>query len=280
MKQRETVRVCCLGPEATYSHAAALACFGAGMVVNTLRSVPLVFQAVEQGAADYGVVPAENSIEGSVGVTLDSFKGSSCLICAEIRLLIEHQLLGTADSLDKIKTVYSHPQALGQCRDWIARHLPHADVVPTPSTAVAAGQARTGKPIAAIGGRMLAERHKLKILARNIQDCPRNITRFWIIRLGKLEKPTGSDLTSLRIALAHRPGSLFDCLQHFAGEGVNLTRIESRPCPDTPFCYTFFLDVEGHPEAEPLAGALRRMRRAGHDPAILGAYPRNDNIHR
>ena len=271
-------RVCCLGPEATYSHAAALAAFGNDAALCMERSIPRVFAQVESGACAYGIVPVENSIEGSVGVTLDSFGDTRCRICAEICLEIEHLLLGRARTLAAILTVYSHPQALGQCRDWIARHLPAAEVVPVSSTAAAAEKALADPTAAAIGGQMLRDRHALPVLAERIQDRPLNLTRFWILRLGALNPPTGNDRTALRIALAHEPGSLYNCLRHFAESGVNLTRIESRPCPDTPFEYTFFVDVDGHPQTDPLHSALTRAGAARHEIVVLGAYARQSPV--
>lgn len=270
--------VCCLGPEATFSHAAALAAFGSGATLCMVRSIPQVFAQVASGACAYGIVPVENSIEGSVGVTLDGFADANCRVCAEICLEIEHLLLSLAHTPDAIRAVYSHPQALGQCRDWIARNLPTADVLPVSSTAAAAEKALADPTAAAIGGQMLCDRHALPVLAERIQDRPLNLTRFWILRLGALNPPTGEDRTALRIALAHEPGSLYNCLRHFAESGVNLTRIESRPCPDTPFEYTFFVDVDGHPLTEPLHSALTRAGAAHHEIVVLGTYARQSPV--
>lgn len=268
-------RVCCLGPEATYCHTAAIRHFGDQAEYVMAKSISLVFQAVERGEAEYGVVPIENSIEGSVGMSLDGFTRTSCRIVGEVILEIVHNLLSRETVTSAITQVYSHPQALAQCRDWLARHLPDADVIPLASTAAAAQHAASEWKVAAVGGALLGERYGLNVLADHIQDAAVNFTRFLV--LGSTPPtPTAQDRTSLMIALAHEPGALFHCLRHFAESGVNLTHIESRPRPDTPFEYTFFVDLEGHVDSPQIAEALTHVRQHAHNVTVLGAYPRVD----
>ncbi len=266
-------RVCCLGPEATFCHTAAIRHFGASAEYVMAKSISLVFQAVERGEAEFGVVPIENSIEGSVGMSLDGFRRTSCRIVGEVMLEIVHNLLSRETARDDITHVYSHPQALAQCRDWLARHVPQADIIPLASTAAAAEHAASEWRVAAGGGAMLADRYNLNILADHIQDAAVNYTRFLV--LGSTPPaPAGRDRTSLMIALAHEPGALFDCLRHFAECGVNLTHIESRPRPETPFEYTFFVDLEGHLDTPEVSRALSLVQQHAHEVTVLGSYPR------
>lgn len=266
----------CLGPEATFSHAAALERFGPSARIRMADSIPAVFEKTLAAPQSYGIVPVENSIEGSVGLTLDclaTFRGN---VHGEIFLKIEHNLLGTATNLAHIRRVYSHPQALGQCRIWLGRHLPGVECIPCSSTAAAARETH-GKPdSAAIGSSLLARRHGLRILADHIQDRSVNLTRFLILSRNPAPPPSGADRTSMVVSLAHRPGSLCECLGCFAEAEINLTHIESRPCPDTPFRYTFFLDAEGHAGSEPLKSVLVELEARSHEIRVLGSYPRGN----
>lgn len=266
------VKVCFLGPEATFSHAAAMEGFGRSAKFIPLESISDVFREVESGRADYGVVPVENSTEGTVGLTLDHFINTTLNICGEVCLGISHALLSNSEEASAIERIYSHPQALAQCRDWIKKTLPAAEVMAAPSTAAAAVQAVKDSKSAAIGAEMLAEKHGLKVLARDIQDRPLNLTRFLV--LGREECPnTGSDKTSIWFVAHHQPGSLFECLKHFADQNINMTRIESRPSNQGPWEYVFFLDFEGHILDEPVRTALERLSASVERVRIMGSYP-------
>lgn len=270
------MRVAYLGPEGTYSHAMARECFGASAQYGACASIPLVFRRVAGDAADRGVVPIENTIEGGVAATLDAFAGEPhCHIVGERMLRIEHALHAHPATAGRwaLRRVYSHPQALGQCRDWLARKLPQADVVACASTAEAARWVAEEPGTAAIGGADLAARYGLRTLATAIQDAPYNVTRFLILACGRAA-PTGRDRTSLLVELAHQPGALHESLGCFAREGLNLTHIESRPIADRPFEYRFFLELEGHADDAPVARAIAALRAAHPRVAVLGSYAR------
>lgn len=270
------MRVAYLGPEGTYSHAMARACFGADARQDACASIPLVFRKVAAGEADRGVVPVENTIEGGVAATLDAFACEpACRIVGERMLRIEHALHAHPATPGRwaVRRVYSHPQALGQCRDWLARELPQADVVACASTAEAARWVAEEPGTAAIGGPDLAARYGLRTLATAIQDAPYNVTRFLILACDQAPA-TGRDRTSLLVELAHRPGSLYESLGCFARAGINLTHIESRPIADRPFEYRFFMELEGHAGDAPVARALEVLRAAHPRVAVLGSYAR------
>jgi chorismate mutase/prephenate dehydratase len=278
MQPNDRTRVGYLGPEGTYSHAMARECFGAPAHYEACASIPLVFRRVARGEVDVGVVPVENTIEGGVAATLDAFGTEpSCRIVGERMLRIEHGLHAHPETagLWAVRRVYSHSQALGQCRDWLARELPSADVIACASTAEAARWVAEEPGTAAIGGEGLALRYGLKTVARAIQDAPYNVTRFLIVALHGVA-PTGADRTSLLVELAHRPGSLHEGLGCFADAGLNLTHIESRPIPERPFEYRFFLELDGHEQDAAVVGALTALRAAHPHVAVLGSYPRCD----
>lgn len=267
--------VAVLGPQGTFSHAAALARFGGAAQVVCTGSIGEVFDAVARGKVDTGLAPVENSSEGGVNETLDRLLGSSLMVCGETFHRISHALLSTEARLEDIAVVYSHPQALAQCRAWLQQNLPHARLEAEHSTAQAARRAAGEPGAAAVASQLTAELHGLGALAADIQDNPNNITRFLV--LGREAcPPTGQDKTSLALVTAHKPGTLHRALECFARRGVNLTRIESRPTRERPWEYAFFLDCEGHCEDGPVREALEELNAYSATLRVLGSYPRGE----
>uniref|UniRef100_A0A7C4AQJ0 Bifunctional chorismate mutase/prephenate dehydratase n=1 Tax=Desulfomonile tiedjei TaxID=2358 RepID=A0A7C4AQJ0_9BACT len=269
---RRPLKVAFLGPEGTFSHSAALKRFGTASLLLPQSAIEDIFHVVENGEADIGVTPVENSLEGSVSATLDQFVDSDVAICGEVSLQVRHVLLSKERSLSQIATVHSHPQALGQCRKWLRTNLPKACVIAEPSTAEAARQCLARANTAAIASEHAAAHYHLGVLARDIQDSPYNVTRFLLI--GKQQSaPTGCDKTSLLFATAHTPGALHRALAHFAHRALNLTKIESRPTKNRTWEYYFFVDVEGHREGAQMREAIGALRSEVTFLKILGSYP-------
>lgn len=262
-----------LGPEATNTHQAALKKFGASVDYRPMQSLADVFAAVEKGEADYGVVPIENSTEGSVRDSLDLFVETPLKIVAEVQLAIDHALISQSP-LEKIQKVYSKDQALAQCRRWLQRHLPHAQLIDIDSTALGVQHAAHEKDAAAVAPRLAAERYGVPVQAERIQDQKNNTSRFGV--LGHEASGAvggGHDKTSLLVSLHHEPGSLLRALQPFDRRKLNLTRIESRPSRLRPWDYIFFLDVTGHYEDAPMQAALKQLRKQCPLVKWLGSYP-------
>ncbi len=272
---KRPLRVAFLGPEGTFSHLAALRRFGNSALYLPQVSIDDVFCEVEKGAADVGITPVENSSEGAVSATMDQFIDSNLTICGEIFSKIRHVLMSREASLDTISVVYSHPQALNQCRNWLRKNLPTASLVPESSTAESARIALARPGSAAVGNEVTATQHDLRILASDIQDSLSNTTRFLLLGKNK-SAPTGSDRTSLVFGAAHIPGSLHKALEHFAKRSVNLTRIESRPMKDRNWEYFFFVDIEGHQESPMVKDAIESLRSDVEFLKILGSYPIGD----
>lgn len=267
------LQVAYLGPEGTFTQAAALKHFGHSVRTQPLSSIPDVFQEVESDKADYGVVPVENSSEGVVNHTLDMFISSSLQICGEVSLRIHHNLLGKPQAMDEIRTVFSHQQSLAQCRNWLDRHLPYVERVAVGSNAEAARLAAETDHAAAIAGEAAAELYDLEILARNIEDEPDNTTRFLVIgRHGS--GPSGDDKTSLMVTTRNEAGGLYRLLSPLAEHGVSMTRIESRPSRRGNWDYVFFIDLLGHREEPEVAKALEALQRLAGMYKELGSYPR------
>jgi len=266
------LQVACLGPEASFSHLAALTQFGKSSSFLLERTIGEVFDVLEKGKSDFGVVPFENSLEGSVKMTLDRMISTPLKIRAEVFLRISHCLLSRG-SKERIRKVYSHPQALAQCRDWIARNLPEAETVATDSTAGAVLRVRKDPRGAAVAGRLAAKTYGLPILAEGIEDHPNNITRFLVLGRGE-SKPTGRDKTSILFGTPHLPGSLHHALGPFARAGINLLRIESYPLRDRVWEYLFFADLEGHLRDKKVGPCLKKMERKTSFLRILGSYAR------
>jgi chorismate mutase/prephenate dehydratase len=260
-----------LGPRATFSHQAAARHFGHAVTLQPERTIGEVFEAVERGRAHYGVVPIENSQEGSVSATLDRFMDSQARICAQIFLPVELNLLGRGP-LDKVRKVYSHPQPFGQCRRWLAEHLPAVECVEVSSTARAAELAAAEEGAAAIAGAMAGEEFDLPVLVPSIQDASSNVTRFFVIG-SEAARPSGRDKTSVMFAVKDQPGALAKALEPFEQAGISLTRIESRPSKRQAWEYYFFADLAGHAEDAKVAKALEDLGRVCAFTRVLGSYP-------
>jgi chorismate mutase/prephenate dehydratase len=267
------LRVSYLGPEATFSHMAARNHFGSGAIFVPAASIPAVFEDVEQGRADYGLVPIENSTDGVVTYTLDRFLESDLRIAAEVCLEVNHCLLARAPDLRRIRRVLSHPQGLAQCRHWLAAHLPQASLHETASTARAAAEAARHPDVAAIASRMAAEVYGLAVVAENIQDLSFNATRFVVIGHEDSARISGDDKTSAVFSVRDEVGILHRMLEPFARNRINLTRIESRPLKGKPWEYVFFVDFLGHRRERRVARALEALARRCLMLKVLGSYP-------
>ncbi len=261
-----------LGPETTFSHQAALRRFGHSAVLIPHPHLETVFLEVEQGHCDYGVVPVENSIEGVINLTLDCFVDFPLLICDEIKMEISLCLMAKTGDRKKIKKLFSHPQPLAQCRTWIHRNLPQAEQIPASSTANAAEMAKKHKNAAAITGRLAAEVYGLKILAANIQDRADNLTRFLVIGKERAKKARRNK-TSVMFSIKDESGSLLKALQLFARNGINLSKIQSRPLRNRPWEYLFYVDFEGHIEDARVARVLDHLSKQCLFLQVLGSYP-------
>jgi chorismate mutase/prephenate dehydratase len=267
------MQIAFLGPEGTFTQAAALKHFG-----HSVHSVPLagineVFREVESGAAHFGVVPIENSTEGVINHTLDQFVNSPLRICGEVELRIHHHLLGKTKNPKKLKRILSHQQSLAQCREWLEAKLPGVERVAVASNAEAARLAAKDASVVAIAGSSAAEIYGLQVLASNIEDEPDNTTRFLII--GRLDPlPSGDDKTSLLVSGKNRAGSLMRLLAPLARHRINMTRIESRPARRGLWEYVFFVDIDGHMQDQTLRKAIAELEKEASFLKWLGSYPR------
>lgn len=261
-----------LGPEGTYTQAATLKHFGNPTQTRPYTGIDDVFRAVETGECTVGVVPVENSIEGTINRTLDRLSESPLCICGEVTLRIEHNLLTHARSMDDVKIVHAHPQALAQCRMWLDANLPHAKRMAASSNAAGAELAVKDKSSAAIASTTAAAIYSLEFLATNIEDNISNTTRFIVI--GAFEpEPSSNDVTSLVVSAPHKPGGLRKMLEPFENAGVSMSRIESRPSRNELWSYMFFIDVNGHRDEPVLAKALQDLSAETRFMRILGSYP-------
>jgi chorismate mutase / prephenate dehydratase len=274
LAQQDPLKVAFLGPEGTFTQAAVLKHFGSSVRALPLPAIDEVFHEVEGGVADFGVVPIENSSEGTVNHTLDMFLTSGLKICGEVELRISHFLMGKMGGLDAVKRVCAHPQALAQCRGWLDDQLPDADRVGVSSNAEGARRARDERGTAAIAGRAAAEIYGLTLLANEIEDRQDNTTRFLVLGR-KLFNSSGADCTTLLVSTSGTDdaGALFRLLEPFAEHRVNMTRIESRPSRKRKWDYVFFIDVEGHVTDPPVAKALAAMEKRASLFKVLGSYP-------
>jgi chorismate mutase/prephenate dehydratase len=260
-----------LGPEATFTHLAALKRFGSQVKYIACDSIADVFLEVERDAADYGVVPIENSIEGAVSHTLDMLVDSDLKICAQVILNVSHNLLSNCPK-NKIKRIYSNPQVFGQCRIWLQENLPLAEKIEVSSTTRAAQIAAKEKYSACIASLLAAKVYKLKVINKDIEDSPHNITRFLVI--GKTEvAETHHDKTSITFSIKDRVGALHDMLLPFKKYAINLTKIESRPSKKRAWDYYFFVDLEGHRDNPRVKKALLELENKCKFIKILGSYP-------
>jgi chorismate mutase/prephenate dehydratase len=271
---KQTVKVAFQGEKGAYSEMAVYTFFGKNAEVLPCRDFKGVFENVDKQDAEYGVVPIENSLEGSVNQTYDLFLKYNLKVKGEVIVRVSHCLLANRDTkLEQVKTVYSHPQALAQCRNFLERS--QWELIPTYDTAGSAKMLKEKalKDAAAIASERAAELYGLTILAREIEDTPNNYTRFFV--LSKEDSPkTGNDKTSIIFGATHTPGSLYNALSEFAKRGVSLTKIESRPTKQTPWEYNFYLDFEGHRTEPKCADALKALRDHSTFIKILGSYPK------
>jgi chorismate mutase / prephenate dehydratase len=270
----KSITIAYLGPEATFTHQAAIRKFGSSLLYAPQKTIGDVFSEVSRQRADYGVVPVENSTEGVVTNTLDMFVDSELKIVAQILMPIQHCLI-SSDPRHKIKKLFSHPQALGQCRGWVQNHLVEAEIIETSSTTRAAELAASNKNSAAIASSLAAERYSLRVLETDIQDNSANVTRFLV--LGRqCSPPTGHDRTSLMLGIAHEVGSLHRALEPFRKFKLNMTKIESRPSKRKAWEYFFFVDCDGHINDRKVALALARLSSQCSVVKVLGSYPISD----
>jgi chorismate mutase/prephenate dehydratase len=266
------LRVAYLGPHGTFSEAAVFQRFGQATEGVPVDSIDGVFDAVEGGVANYGLVPVENSTEGAVGRTLDLLLSSNLKICGEVLLQVHQCVLSNENDLSLIRKVYSHPQSFGQCQGWLNAHLPHAERITASSNADAARLAAEESFAAAVASEQAGEHFKLKVLARNIEDDARNTTRFLVI--GKQDvAPSGKDKTSLAMSAANRPGAMHDLLTPFAQNGVSMTKMESRPSRTGLWEYVFYVDIEGHQSDARVAASLAQLKQIASFVKVLGSYP-------
>ena len=261
-----------LGPSGTYTELAALQHFGSAIRLKHFPTIDEIFKAAESGRADFAVVPIENSTEGGVNATLDRLTNTSLIICGEIYLKIHHNLISHADSLSGIRKVVSHPQSLGQCRNWLNRYLPQAELVPCNSNAEGVRQASQDASIAGIGAKVAAERFSMEVLYTNIEDEPNNTTRFLVLS-NRRTPPSGNDKTSLLLSCRHKPGALYHLLKPLVDYSIDMTRIESRPSKSGLWQYIFFVDIKGHEDEAEVAQALQSIKAEAGLYRNLGSYP-------
>ncbi len=275
LAQQEPLKVAFLGPEGTFTQAAVFKQFGHSVRALPLPAIGEVFHEVEGGVADFGVVPIENSTEGTINHTLDLFLNSPLKICGEIELRIHHFFMARTNDLGTVKRICAHPQALAQCRGWLDEHLPDIERVPVSSNAEGARRARDERGTAAIAGESAAQLYALTVLAKEIEDRDDNSTRFLVIGR-KLFAGSGADKTTLLVSTrgTDDAGALFRLLQPLAKHKVNMTRIESRPSRKRKWDYVFFLDIEGHVSEAPVAAALADVEAVASLYKVLGSYPK------
>jgi chorismate mutase/prephenate dehydratase len=268
------ITVAYLGPRGTFSERAALKHFGLAADAVPAASIDEVFREVESGAADFGIVPVENSTEGAVGRSLDLMPQTLMKVCGEVIVRIHHNLMARVPPSDlaQVRRVFSHGQSLGQCHEWLNANLPHAERVAVASNAEAARRAAEEEHSAAVAGEMAAAHYGLTIMHANIEDEPNNTTRFLI--LGDYQpKPSGRDKTSLVLSARNRAGAVYEMLTPFATRGVSMTKFESRPSRVALWEYFFFVDIEGHRDDPQVAEALAEVARIAGYLKVLGSYP-------
>ncbi|MCS6787251.1 MAG: prephenate dehydratase [Thiobacillaceae bacterium] len=268
----EPLTVAYLGPEGTFSEAAALKQFGHAVRTLPMSSIDEVFRVIERGEAHCGVVPVENSTEGAVNRTLDLLLVSPLMICGEVMLRIRQHLLRKGEGLEGIRVVYSHAQSLAQCHDWLNGHLPQAQRIRVTSNGEAARMAAEDATAAAVAGEIAAERYGLTIVARDIEDDPNNTTRFLVLAREDAA-PSGQDKTSLVLSTKNKPGTLLTLLTPFARNGISLTKLESRPVRNGLWEYVFYLDIEGHRRDEAVRRTLQEVEPHTTLLKVLGSYP-------
>ncbi len=273
-KKIQAVAVAFQGEPGAYTEEAAFRFFGKSTQSRPYESLDEVFEAVEVGEAPFAVVPVENSLEGSITKVYDLLLDSPLMVCGETELRISHCLIAGAEvGLDNIRMVYSHPQALGQCRNFL-KHL-NCEIIPASDTAGSVKMIKEQNltDSAAVASARAAEIYGMRIIAREIEDNPHNFTRFFI--LAKEDSPpTGNDKTSIVFSLKHKPGVLYDCLKEFASRSINLTKLESRPTRHQPWEYNFYMDISGHHQETEVGEALKKLEELSVFVKVLGSYPK------
>ncbi len=267
------LKIAFLGPEGTYTHAAAVKHFGKLIETDPVASIEEVFRLVEADGANFGVVPVENSTEGVINHTLDLLMQSALSISGEVELRIRHNLLSNETKLSDIKRVYSHQQSFGQCRLWLDKHLPNTERIATNSNAEGVLLASEHAHSAAIAGQMAAELYQVPVLNADIEDEPDNTTRFVVIGKHK-SPPSGNDRTSLLVFAHNRAGSLFNLLKPLAERNISMSNIESRPSRRGVWEYVFFIDVDGHCDDAAVRDAIAEIEQASAMVTVLGSYPK------
>lgn len=270
------IRVAYLGPEFTFSHLAAIERFGQSAELVPVGTIAAVFEEVERGQVDFGVVPMENSTDGRVSDTLECFARFHARVCGEVQLRIHHCLL-SAGSRDDVRNVFSKTQPLSQCRNWLAKHLPNATLSESGSTAGAVQQAKTQPHSAAIASRQAGTNYDLPVLVANIEDNPDNVTRFAIISITTSER-TGRDKTALMFEIAHEPGALADSMAIFKRNQLNMTWIESFPMPGKRGSYLFFVEFVAHHSDARAKRAIATLAKKSHRLEVLGSYAAADPV--
>lgn len=268
----EPLKVACLGPLATFTHIAAMRYFGSSAKFLPVETIKDVFEQVDAGTADYGVVPIENSNEGAVSYTLDMFMDFELKITGEVMVEIAHNLLSISGNKSKIKKIYSHPQPLAQCRRWLEKNMPAIPVLEAASTSKAAEVASKDATVAAIASEAAAKLYNLSFVERGIEDFKNNYTRFLVIGR-ETPKLTGRDKTSIMFSVKDRPGALHSILEPFEKSRLNLTKIESRPSKRKAWEYIFFVDIEGHIDDKKVKKAINGIKEGCLYLKILGSYP-------
>jgi len=265
-------KVAYLGPRATFTHLACIQKFGESAQYVPVNSITDVFNEVERGRANFGVVPIENSTEGVVNHTLDMFIDSNLLIYGEVLQEVSHHLLSKADRVEDIKKIYSHPHAIAQCRHWLEANLSHVPVSEVPSTARAAELCADDPASAAIASELAGQLYGLKVLRSRIEDNINNFTRFLVLSQKPPER-TGKDKTSIMLSVKDKVGALYELLRPFASHGINMTKIESRPSRRKAWEYIFFVDIEGHVDEDRVKKALEEVKGRCLFLKTLGSYP-------
>jgi chorismate mutase/prephenate dehydratase len=275
----EPLKVAYLGPGGTFTHLAALRHFGFSAAYVPVDRIKEIFDSVESGKADYGLVPIENSNEGVVSYTLDMFMDCDMKIAAEVMLEVSHNLLSRSGRREKIRKIYSHPQAAAQCRTWLEANMRGIPVFESTSTAKAAETASTDEEAAAIASELATRLYDLRFVERHIEDNRNNFTRFLVIAT-EYPSRTGNDKTSIMFSLKDKPGALYEVLSPFKKAGINLTKIESRPSKRRAWEYIFFADMAGHVEDPKVSSAIDEVKAHCLYLKHLGSYPAGETITR
>jgi len=273
LAQQEPLKIGYLGPEGTFSQQAVLKHFGRSAMGLPMASIEEVFQEVEAGNADFGVVPVENSGQGTIQITLDMFLTSNLKICGEVELRVQQFLMSRSGRIDDIERIYAHPQSFMQTSSWLRANLPKAEKIPVSSNAEGARRARNADDAAAIGGESAGHVYGLKkVVTKPIQNDADNTTRFLVIGR-QLFPSSGHDRTSVLVFIHDKPGALFDVLSPFARHGISMNRIESRPSHQAKWEYGFFIDLAGHIEDASMQAALAELKSHSAEIKVLGSYP-------